>query len=305
MEDLFGHRIRPIMPKTRAVEDHMYHKSPADQHDYRGIKDTSFGLEDFEPALKERGYLKSHTGPIEVLGAGVPKIDPYTYESISSNCRRIRKPSFEDITALTKLSADQFQRISSKVPNDFINMTPSAFTFLRDSIATVSVLTETFIDDVLEATSELCSTEFDVQIALTTFTQVSEKLGSLCDEVLVEHNHRVNECYHVGGKLEGQLYMGQEDFEACMLSFSESLARTGNYEKDVLNVSCKVQNIIGHCIRIEREYNQFTPVGRVSKGKLSRFAKDVEKVLFVLDRYTSILLETCNFVNIMVGLNNK
>ena len=298
MEDLFGHRQRPIMPKTKALEDYIYQGQPIDK------KDMNFSLEDYDPILAEKEYLKSNNAVI-VLGTGIPKIEPYTYESISGSYRRLRKTGLDDIQVLIDLDAETFNKIACRIPSEYVAISPASFLMLNKCIEMVAVLSDGFMADTLEAVSEVCSTEFDIDRANQRFLEISEKLGSICDNVLVENQNRVNECYQIGSSPEGQLAMGQSDFEYSMNLLATALQRSHQLDTDILNITCFTQNIIANCMRIERDYNQFTPLGRPTLGKLSRFARDVEKVPQVLDLLLHVMVETCGFANTMIGLKNR
>lgn len=306
MEDLFGHRIRPIMPKTKAVEDRLYNAQPSDYDDFRGIKDTDFSLECFTPSLEERGYLKSRPNQLNIMGQGVPKIEAYAYESIGNSSRRIRLSGQDEIQELIELTGEQFAAISCRVPEEYQNITHDDFKFLRDVVSSVVTLNNSVIADTLEAVAEVCSTEFEPAIAMKNFLEASESLGSVCDTVLVDGHSNGTGCVPIGGhSKEIQLQMTQEDFEASMILLKETLPRTGDIKEDILNITCNVQNIIAHCMRIERDYEQFSIEGRPTRGKLARFARDIERVFSVLDIYLYTLLYTCEFTNTIYGIKNR
>lgn len=306
MEDLFGHRIRPIMPKTKAVEDHIYNPQPSDRDDYRGIKDTDFSLECFSVGLEEQGYLKSGIRPLNVMGDGVPKIDPYTYESIGNSCRRVRLSGQDEIQELIELTGEQFAAISCRIPEEYQNITYDAFKLLSVAVSSVATLSDRVMAETLEAIAEVCSTEFDAAVAVKNLLDINETLESVCDAVLVDGRNQGTGCYPIGSRSnEAQLQMVQEDFEASMQLFKETLARIGDIEKDILNITCHTQNIIAHCMRIEGSYDQFTIEGRPTRGKLARFARDIEKVLVVLDTFLYTLLYTCEFTNAIYGIKNR
>lgn len=303
MEDLFGHNRRPLMPRTAELERTIYHNSQSEAEDYRGIKDMDFGLEVFSMALEKRGYLKSTTRTLDLLGTGIPKIDSYIYESITTAHGRLFIPGFDDIQRLIDMSGDDFESLANDVPSDYAYMSPLRFKYLNDLAVAVETLNQTMIDEVLQAVAEVCSTEFDISTALTNFASVGDKLEGLVDDILAEQRNCGNEIYIGGGNNKTRLHMVQEDFEATMVCFKETLPLTEYLDKQVLNISCKVQNIIGHCIRIERDYGQFTDEGRPTRGKLGRFARAVEKVPYLLDRYLQTLVDTSMFVNTIIGLH--
>lgn len=306
MEDLFGHRVRPIMPKTKAVEDQMYNTQPSDREDYRGIKDTDFSLECFSVGLEERGYLKSGSRPLNIMGDGIPKIDTYTYESIGNSCRRIRLTGQDEIQELIELTGEQFAAISCRVPEEYESITYENFKLLSVAVSSVVTLNNSVIADTLEAISEVCSTDFDAVVAVKNLLDISESLESVCDTVLVDGRNNGTSCYPIGSRSnEIQLQMTQEDFEASMIILKETLPRTGDIKEDILNITCNVQNIIAHCIRIERDYEQFSIEGRPTRGKLARFARDIERVFLVMDNYLYTLLYICEFTNTIYGIKNR
>lgn len=305
MDDLFGHRQPVHMPKTRAVEDRLYQAIPSDFDDYRGIKDTDFSLEDFKESFEQRGYLTGRPITPYVLGSFLPKIDLYVYESIGSSYQRLHLPGFDDLQLLTEMDAETFNKIACRIPTEYSKLDVALFNRVTLMCETVERWNDGLIADVLEAIAEVCSSEYEIPVALKNFETVSAQLETMCDEVLVDNENRANSVYAIDSTKEAQLQMVQEDFDAAMTILKELQQHTGTLGQDILNITCLTQNIIGHCIRIEGVYGQFTDEGRPTKGKLTRFARNVEKILQVLDTYLHHLVQVTNFANAMIGLKNR
>lgn len=308
MDDLFGHRNVEIMPKTKALEAQLYKETPADREDYRGIKDMSFGIEEFQSEIENRGYLNAKPGPPILLGSGVPAIDSYIYTSIKLSYDRIFKPEFDEITKLKNMSGDDYKDIVNVFPSSSPNLTIDTFEKLEFMTTNFHILTDGLVDDVLEAVSEVCFTEFDVGISLAAFRKTSAVFEELCDNTMAI----LQETERGSGSREISFYEGttrlnilQEDLDASLDLYTKVWERLGQLDRDVLNLLCKVQNITAHCIRIERDYNQFTPLGRPTKGELARFASSVTALVTIIDMYLNTLQMASNFVNVLIYLNDK
>lgn len=303
MEDLFGHNRKPIMPRTREIEEHMYRGIPSDAEDYRGIKDMDFSLEDFAMGL-EQGYLKSNSSFMNLFGSTVPKVDTYFIEEIDSQWRRLNTIGLDDLQILHDLDAETFEKAACNVRGSVTRVTPNTFYMFRDATTAVERLSDGIMDDMLEAISQVCHSDFEPEKAANRFIEQAQILEGICDEVLLKHQGRYDEVVCLEDGTE-RLNMVQTDFDMCVTLLTEYLPRNNNLDKDILNIACKLQNITAHCIRINKDSEQYKPIGKPSLGKLSRFAADIEKIPSIIGSLMHSMSICCNLMNSILNQTKK
>lgn len=307
MEDLFGHNRKRIMPKTAEVESYIYHSIPSDRDDYRGIKDTSFGLEDIDSPIIKQGSLSGNSNVLTLLGSGIPKIDPYIYNSISSAHGRYREIDLEELSLLSKMTGDEFKGISTKLPANVPNLTMTEFKNLRNMLTAVVNIADKQIINTLEAVSQICSTEYGIEESLKYFLDTASELSSLVADVTAENRDVDNNLRYVGEDNNQlvQIEMVQEDIEAAIIVYRDCIDHINNLRFDITRILSYIQNIVAHCIRIEEVYNQFTPMGRPSKGRLATFASDIEKIPHILEMCMYSVLSTTRYLDAIILLNKN
>lgn len=289
MDDLFGHRRKPIMPKTQHLEAHLL-GTPCDTK-------LGIGLEDIlgSPQIPERRN--------ELLGSQVPKIDMYLYEGINDYYRTYTCVSNETLKALKELNNDDFKQMCLNVEVNGNHISIATIEQLTAHLKAVTQLSESLMDEILTSIGGVCNTDVDPAEAVVSFKQHAVMFSEVLDESTVVYGLSLGN--HGMSYSKPSVSIEQSDFEHMVTLMLECNQLAINLDDSTLKISCVLQNIIAHCIRIENDRLQFTSEGKPSKGAMARFSKDVTMIPQLMLNTYCLLQTSADFFNALHDTHQK
>lgn len=274
MEDLFGHR------RQKKTEENL-----------------SVSLESHSEFPGNHRSIKSHGRSSVLFSTFVPRIEGYELESLNELYASIPVTDVTQFEKLRSMSPENYEKASKNMYVELADLMPRHFDNTRAAVHSVGDLSRVLIDDILQSISEVCDGSLDGDVVKRKFKDVSYKLTGLLDDIFYERE--TNGLLHHRDE-KSTLKMVQMDFDECVVTAKEALVCSADMDKMILNIVCKVENIKAHLIRINMVYDQYTEVGRPTRGALTRFCKDIERIYELLRITLHLLNRTSEFMNTMI-----
>lgn len=281
MEDLFGHNRKPHMPRTAAIEAHVY-QSPDEANSYRGIKDMDFGIESATVEINSRGLFKSRNSPMGTMRDFVPNPEGYFMEQLHHTMNDTNGINIAEVQRITALNDGQYKTLMAKLPENASGVTIETLKAYGEMLNSIRTLVDTVLPETIEVYRKVCVEGYDWDQQQNDFLAAELKMVSVLDEIDVKRSEMDGAFYGSMEPSDSRIVKEQFDAFAPIL-ISDILPHALGLRKDISAIMGQLNILVGECLRVNDAWHCTSKLTRPSYTPLKRFATTIEKIPGALD----------------------
>lgn len=303
MEDLFGHNRKPIMPKTAEIEEFVY-RTVDEENSYRGIKDTTFGIESEAGIIATTGFLTSRSSAMGTMRDFVPNPEGYIMGQLHHTLNDTNPINTAEIQRLTLLNDGQYKTLVSKLPENAQDVTINTLKAYEKMLNCIRTLSDIVLPEAIEIYRRICAEGYEWDNQRQDFKEAELKLISVIDSIDVQRAEIDGTFY--GSMEPADSSITQEEFNNYMPTFiSDALPHALNLRKDISAIMGQINILVGECLRINEAWHEMDKMTRPDYTLLKRYAGSIEKVPGVLETMVTTQRNVFNFFKCLTNRLEK